>query len=153
MTQTRVAGQDFDLTPESVIAAIDGEAPEPIQEHYAVVAGRRFPPKQVLGLATGLDRADFTTHQARAILRRLGFGVYRRSAASKRTGAGPGADNGAAILEPFIGRWVAQVGGEVIFDADSPEAVLQWLRRYGHTARVWRIPDGPEEAGSALSAP
>ncbi|MGH3870662.1 MAG: hypothetical protein ACRDSR_03945 [Pseudonocardiaceae bacterium] len=27
---------------------------------------------------TGLDRGDFTTHQARSILRRLGFGVHRQ---------------------------------------------------------------------------
>lgn len=53
--------------------------PEPVKEHYVVVSGRRFPPKQVLGVVTGLDRADFTTHQARAVLRRIGFGVFRRS--------------------------------------------------------------------------
>jgi len=38
-----------------------------------VINGRRWPPKQVLALVTGLDRADFTTHQARRALTRLGF--------------------------------------------------------------------------------
>jgi hypothetical protein len=33
----------------------------------------------VIALATGLDRADFTTHQARRILRRLGFTAARRT--------------------------------------------------------------------------
>ena len=36
--------------------------PDPVREHYAVVHGRRYPPKQVLACVTGLDRADFTTH-------------------------------------------------------------------------------------------
>ena len=49
----------------------------PVHEHYVVVGGRRFPPKQVLSCVTGLDRADFTTHQARRILKRLGFVAAR----------------------------------------------------------------------------
>lgn len=47
--------------------------PEPLRGHYVLVEGRRYPPKQVLSLATGLDRADFATHQARRTLKRLGF--------------------------------------------------------------------------------
>jgi hypothetical protein len=36
-----------------------------VYDHFAVVNGRRFPPKQVISLVTGLDRADFNMHQAR----------------------------------------------------------------------------------------
>lgn len=152
MTLAKVAAHEFDLTPEGVGQSVAGVEPEPIREHYIVVAGRRYPPKQVLALATGLDRADFTTHQARAILRRLGFGVYRKgTGGNPRTipaGVGPHKGAEAAALEPFRGRWVAQKGLDVLFDADSPEAVVQWLRRHGRTARVWRIPTSPVEAGS-----
>lgn len=154
MTTARVAGRHFDLTDSSVQAAVEGLDPEPIHEHYAIIGGRRYPPKQVLAAATGLDRADFTTHQARAVLRRLGFAVYRAGAAP--VGAGEGAaphDEFAAALEPFRGRWVAENDGEVLFDADGPEAVVRWLRRHGRSARVWLVPSSADQAGSALSAP
>ncbi|MGH9187631.1 MAG: hypothetical protein ACRD0U_17750 [Acidimicrobiales bacterium] len=157
MRAARVAGHDFDLDHEAVENAVTGVDPEPIHEHYAVIAGRRYPPKQVLAAATGLDRADFTTHQARAILRRLGFGVYRKSA--PRTIADPPSEipprqrAEAEALRPFIGRWIAQDGLDVLFDADSPEAVLRWLRRHGRKATVWRVPASGLEAGSFISTP
>jgi hypothetical protein len=156
MTIARVAGHDFDLqvaTVEEAVAAVD---PEPIREHYAIVGGRRYPPKQVLAEVTGLDRADFTTHQARAILRRLGFGVYRRAkpvADQTTAAAGPHGGVEAAALAPYQGRWVAQDGLQVLFEADGPEAVVRWLRRHGRTARVWRVPASSLEAGSAQSTP
>jgi hypothetical protein len=152
----RVAGTDFDFTQASVERAVATVDPEPIREHYVVVAGRRYPPKQVLARVTGLDRADFTTHQARAVLRRLGFAVYRlgpSEPSGEITGAGPRGGAEAALLSPFRGRWVAQDGLEILFDADQPEPVLRWLRRHGRTARVWLVPSSPLEAGSALSAP
>jgi hypothetical protein len=156
MTTARIAGQDYDLSPADVEAGLTGLDPEPIRDHYVVVAGRRFPPKQALAAATGLDRADFTTHQARAVLRRLGFGVYRRSPVSPSPepgGVGPHGGAEAELLDRYKGRWVAQVPGEVLFDAESPEAVLAWLRRHNLRARIWRVPATPSETGSALSAP
>jgi len=81
MTLARVAGEDFELDAHQVERTLAGVDPEPIREHYVVVGARRYPPKQVMAMVTGLDRADFTTHQARSILRRLGFGVYRRQGA------------------------------------------------------------------------
>ena len=59
----------------------------------------------------------------------------------------------AAMLAPFAGRWEAQDGLSVVFDGDSPQAVLEWLRRRGRSARVWHVPASPTEAGSALSTP
>jgi len=157
MTIARIAGHDFDLTASAIEGSMAAVTAEPILEHYAIVGGRRYPPKQVLAAATGLDRADFTTHQARAVLRRLGFGVYRRSAAeaaSPRTASdGPHGGAEAAMLAPFVGRWIAQDGLSVLFDADSPEAVLRWLRRHGRSARVWQVPSSPMQAGSTLSTP
>lgn len=158
MLVVQVAGRDFELDPVAVERTLADVDPEPIQEHYVVSAGRRYPPKQVLAEVTGLDRADFTTHQARSILRRLGFGVHRRSRsqpAAVLSAIRPGPHGGAeaAALRPYAGRWVAQDGLEVLFDADSPEAVMRWLRRHGLRARVWRVPGAPTEAGSSLSTP
>lgn len=130
--------------------------PEPIKEHYVVVGRRRFPPKQVLAVVTGLDRADFTTHQARAVLRRIGFGVYRRSHEVMAGATGDDRSRGGAeavLLQAHIGRWVAQDGLEVLYAADDVESVLGWLRRHGRRARVWRVPGSPEQAGSALATP
>ncbi|HVE47709.1 MAG TPA: hypothetical protein VNA57_13295 [Acidimicrobiales bacterium] len=157
MTTARVAGQDFDLIADEIEKAVAGVEPEPIHEHFAVVAGRRYPPKQVLAIATGLDRADFTTHQARSVLRRTGFGVYRLSrrapAASEDPRVGPKGGAEASALRPFSGRWIAQDGFNVLFDADSPELVVKWLGRHGRKARVWRVPASTVEAGSSLSVP
>jgi hypothetical protein len=58
----------------------------------------------------------------------------------------------AAALEPYIGRWVAQDGLEVLYDADSPYDVVRWLRTNGLRATVWKVPATPEEAGSMLYA-
>lgn len=56
-----VAGRRFMLEREQVEAAVADKLPEPLREHFVVVGGRRYPPKQVLEAATGVDRADFTT--------------------------------------------------------------------------------------------
>lgn len=156
MTMARVAGVDFDLDAVAVERSVEGLDPEPIQEHYAVIGGRRFPPKQVLAAVTRLDRADFTTAQARSVLRRLGFGVYRRSAAvpdRRQRGVGPHDGAEATVLEHYAGRWVAQEGLEIVFDADSVDGVLQWVRRHGRRARVWRVPSQPSDVGSTQSLP
>lgn len=156
MTIATVAGCQFELDAGSVESALEAEVPEPINEHYVVVRGRRFPPKQALAVVTGLDRADFTTHQARAVLRRLGFGVYRRShdiSLGSATSTGPRGGAEAALLQAHLGRWVAQDGVEILHAADDPESVVRWLRRHGRRARVWRVPASSSDAGSALSTP
>ena len=157
MAMARVAGVDFELDAGQIERVASSLDPEPLREHYVVVDGRRFPPKQVLGAVTHLDRADFTTHQARAVLKRLGFGVHRvgHSAGQVVTdpSAGPHGGAEAAILEQFRGRWVAQDGSVVLYDADRVDAVINWLRRNGLRARVWQVPDGADSAGSTLSTP
>ncbi|MGZ8693322.1 MAG: hypothetical protein ACXWZT_11405, partial [Gaiellaceae bacterium] len=77
MATFTIAGQRFDLEPGPIEQTLETVLPEPIQEHYVVVRGRRYPPKQVISCLTELDRADFTTHQARRIMRRLGFTTAR----------------------------------------------------------------------------
>lgn len=157
MLTTRVAGTDFELDAAGVERAVAEVDPEPVREHYVVIGRRRYPPKQVLAAVTGLDRGDFTTHQARSILQRLGFGVHRRGYVPQpRDGdvsTWPHRGAEAAALAPYIGRWIAQDGLEVLYDADSPYDVVHWLRRNGLRATVWKVPATPEEAGSMLSTP
>lgn len=152
MTAARVAGEHFELDVEGVERVAADLDPEPIREHYVVIGRRRYPPKQVLAAVTGLDRGDFTTHQARAILRRLGFGVHRRGEAvpcprDPERASRPHGGAEAAALAPYVGRYVAQEpdGIEVIYDSDSPYDVVRWLRKHGLRARVFRVPATPEE--------
>lgn len=49
----RIAGQPFALDADQVRQAVAGVLPEPLHEHYVVIDGRRFPPKQVIAAVTG----------------------------------------------------------------------------------------------------
>jgi hypothetical protein len=156
-----VSGHRFDLDPLRVEAALERALPEPIHEHFIVINGRRWPPKQVLTLVTGLDRADFTTHQARRALTRLGFPAGR--AASRRghhqvdssaaAAAGPTVSVTAErpeplveALRPFIGLWVAVRDDEVLVAAPSAKEVIAWLARHRQRAQsMFRVP-GSEQA-------
>ena len=146
MPTMTVSGHQYDLDPQTVEAALDGVLPEPIHEHFVVVNGRRWPPKQVLALVTGLDRADFTTHQARRALTRLGFpagraagarGRHRADASSRPLafGSADPPETLAEALRPFIGLWVAVRGDEVLVAAPSPKEIVAWLARHGQRAQ------------------
>jgi hypothetical protein len=151
-----VAGHQYDLDPRTVEEALDGVLPEPIHEHFVVVNGRRWPPKQVLARVTGLDRADFTTHQARRALTRLGFPAGRAAgtrghhpaAASSRPpafGVASPPETLAEALRPFIGLWVAVRGDEVLVAASSPKEVVAWLARHRQRAQsMFRVVDSEE---------
>lgn len=155
MTQVRatIAQQEFAFESSEIELLLQDVMPEPLRDHYVVVAGRRFPPKQVIGLVTGLARADFNTHQARRILSRLGFTVGRRGRDSLPALDRPGPHRGreADLLRPFAGRWVAQRGFEVVVAADTPQAVLEWLERNNqHADAMFKVPrDETEATGTA----
>lgn len=161
MATFTVAGRHVALDRESVERGLEGILPEPVREHYVVVGVRRYPPKQVIGVVTGLDRADFTTHQARRILMRLGFtasrvGAYAPPALDgpqERAGALPHGGRQAAALEPYRGLWVA-LGDptEVIVAAETPQEVLSWLARHGRRAAggLFRVP-APDETADGLA--
>ncbi len=151
-----IAKQRFDLRREAIERALRGSLPEPIANHYVVVGSRRYPPKQAIAAVTGLDRADFTTHQARRILMRLGFAVGRlhterggrpdrgsvsaqaqitASAASRRRELG-------ATLARLRGQWVAVKGDELLVAAATPREVVAWLARYNQRAdSMYRVPE------------
>ncbi|MDQ2982183.1 MAG: hypothetical protein M3R26_07670 [Actinomycetota bacterium] len=156
MARFTIAGEEFELAQGNIETRLRTLLPDPVQEHYVVVRGRRFPPKQVISCVTGLDRADFTTHQARRILRRLGFVAARAThdeePAGAPAGAGPRGGRQAEALRPHMGKWVALAGPtEVLVAADSPQEVLAWLARHERRAPygMFRVPVSPAEAEGA----
>jgi hypothetical protein len=164
MTAMTVSGHRYDLDRRGVEEALRRELPEPIQEHFVVINGRRWPPKQVLALVTGLDRADFTTHQARRALTRLGFTAARAPARSGRhpaphsAGAEPEPAGRTAeprepsveALRPFIGMWVALRGDEVLVAAPTPKEVVAWLAKHRQRAQsVFRVADSDQAIAGA----
>ena len=156
MSRFQVAHQLVDLDRDSVEAALVRVLPEPIQEHYVVVGGRRYPPKQVIACATGLDRADFTTHQARRILVRLGFTAARVTNEVPREVEPrpdlPHSGRQAAALAPYAGQWVAlSTPTDVLAAAETPEAVLGWLAQHRRRADygMFRVPVDAADAGGA----
>ncbi len=161
MRTVTVSGHVFHLDAQHVEMAVEATLPEPIHDHYVIIGGRRWPPKQVLALVTGLDRADFTTHQARRILTRLGFTAARAKPSRPHpprsplpdSPAGPavagtpdGLPSMAESLRPFIGQWVAVRGSDVLVAAPSPRQVVAWLAEHDQCAQsMFRVP-GSEEA-------
>lgn len=152
MTTFTISGQQFELERDDVENSLANRLPDPVYEHYVVVRGRRFPPKQVLSCATGLDRADFTTHQARRILKRLGFVAARAHRSERADAAGDQESQRstqADALSPYVGQWVALAGPtEVLVAADTPQEVLEWLAHHERRASygMLRVPASIAEA-------
>lgn len=150
----RIAGQPFRLRDRDVLRAMRTLDPEPIASHFVVVGARRFPPKQVISAVTGLDRADFTTHQARRTLLRLGFTAGRRAA--QRPGSRPSTastDGGglADQLRDLAGQWVAIKDDDVLYAAATPQRLVGWLAEHGQKAdSVYRAPED-EVAATGLA--
>jgi hypothetical protein len=147
-----IAGRRFSLGRRQVERRMRGVLPDPVAQHYVVVNGRRYPPKQVIGHVTGLDRADFTTHQARRILMRLGFAAGRRTKGSIRgRGQADARRDLAEALKPLAGQWVAVKGEDVMVAAASPHDVVAWLSRHDQRAdSMFRVPED-EVAASGLA--
>ncbi|SFP54187.1 hypothetical protein SAMN05660464_3512 [Geodermatophilus dictyosporus] len=61
------------LDADAVRAVLHGRSPEEVRTHWVEIEDARWPPKQVLALATGLHRRTFTSHRALGLLARLGF--------------------------------------------------------------------------------
>jgi hypothetical protein len=151
-----IAKQRFALRRDRVERVLRQTLPEPIASHYVVIGRRRYPPKQAISLVTGLDRADFTTHQARRILTGLGFAAGRRprkptpapsaGSASHRAGT-TRARPTAETLEPFVGQWVATKEAEVLVAAPEPRAVVGWLAEHHQRAdSMFRVPADERQA-------
>ena len=152
VTRVRIAGRPFLLHRRDVVRALRTVDPEPIISHFVVVGTERFPPKQVISAVTGLDRADFTTHQARRTLMRLGFSAGRRARGALRresTADRPG--ELAERLQPLVGKWVAIREDDVLHAASTPRELVDWLSRHGQRAdSMFRVPED-ERAATGLA--
>jgi hypothetical protein len=150
--RVRIAGQPFVLRRSDVVHALSDVDPEPIASHFVIVGSRRFPPKQVISEVTGLDRADFTSHQARRTLMGLGFSAGRRGAgqASRHPSNREPSGLGERLI-PLAGQWVAIKDDDVLHAADTPADLVSWLARHGLRAdSMFRVPeDARAETGLA----
>ena len=156
--EVKIAGHPFVLRSTDVVRAMQGVDPEPIASHYVVVGTRRFPPKQIISHLTGLDRADFTTHQARRTLIRLGFSAGRRpphttgirfEPARLQSTSAPGAL--ADRLRSLAGTWVAIRDDDILHSSESPRELVAWLSRHGQKAdSMFRVPED-ERAATGLA--
>ncbi len=147
----KIAGERFRLRNQEIVRALRGREPEPIKSHFVVVRGRRFPPKQAISAVTGLDRADFTTHQARRTLMRLGFTVGRRGRGTSTDASGRDDGGATESMSDLVGQWVAIKDGQVLYAAASPQELVGWLGRHGQRAdSMFRVPED-EPAASGLA--
>lgn len=152
--EVQIAGQPFVLRNRDVLLALRKVDPEPITSHFIVVGNQRFPPKQVISAVTGLDRADFTTHQARRTLMRLGFAAGRRSPAAPSGGEPEHESRSSADpprladrLRPLVGQWVAIKDDDVLHASRTPQEVVGWLVRHGQRAdSMFRVPEDDRAA-------
>lgn len=139
-----IAGRPFRFSAPRVVRALRGVTPEPVHSHYVVVGRRRYPPKQVISELTGLDRADFTSHQARRTLMRLGFVVGRAGSAVRRQ-AGKPPETAPPLVERLrqhTGEWVALRDDELLHASESPRMLVQWLSEHGQQAdTMFRVPE------------
>jgi hypothetical protein len=140
-----IAGRQYELDRDEVERAMEDVLPEPLVEHFVVVAGRRFPPKQVVTEVTGLDRADFTTHQARSVLRRLGLVTGRCSELSvprpdpPRDELPPPLVADPEEVERHRGQWVAVRDGRVLVAHEDPRRIVDWVVHHGERAQMVRV--------------
>jgi hypothetical protein len=75
MARFTVGGTQFELTSEDLERRLLTVVPEAIRELYVEVNGNRYPVKQALAEAAGLQRGMFTSHDAMRVLRRLNFPI------------------------------------------------------------------------------
>src|SRR5690349_4374167 len=71
VVEVTVGGATLRLSRDAVIRAVAPGGFGPVRQHAVEVEGARYPVKEVFARATGLNRLDFNTVQARGTLRRL----------------------------------------------------------------------------------
>lgn len=161
LKEVTIAKRRFELRRDRVERMMRQALPDPLTSHYVVIGRHRYPPKQVIALVTGLDRADFTSHQARRVLMGLGFPVGRRDPAPSSSRSDGGLtqaprqtaprDTGhreahrhelVETLRSFPGQWVAVKDEELLVAASTPKEVVGWLARHDKRAdSMFRVPE------------
>ncbi|MCJ1696729.1 AAA family ATPase [Rathayibacter caricis] len=79
--QFTIDGNPYELTRESVEAALGAVEPAAVTKYSVEALGRRWPVKQVLAVATGLTTKPFDSGKAQRVLAQLGFAVEGELAA------------------------------------------------------------------------
>ena len=74
VTTIQIQGNEYKISDDDIRRVARTHAPEPLVGYYVEVEGRRYPPKQLVRLATG-TRDAFNSANARSALTRLGFAV------------------------------------------------------------------------------
>jgi hypothetical protein len=77
-----LSGRKFNITPGEVERKMQGREPEVVHTHAVKISGKRYPVKQVMSVITGLSKADFNSHQAHQVLRRIGLSVVTAKGAN-----------------------------------------------------------------------
>ncbi len=70
----RIQGEEYEISDDEIRRVARTHAPDSIVRYYVEVEGRRYPPKQLIRLATRTRHA-FNSANARSALTRLGFVV------------------------------------------------------------------------------
>jgi 5-methylcytosine-specific restriction protein B len=69
-----IRGVKYEITRDDILRVATSVHPASIRTYYVEVQGKRFPPKQLIRLATGTPW-PFNSANARSALTRLGFHV------------------------------------------------------------------------------
>lgn len=75
MAQFILRGKTFDLDRNDIESAVRGRSPERIQKYAVSIGGKEWPIKQVVRLATSLQSAEFTAHDAFRVLQKIGYEI------------------------------------------------------------------------------
>src|SRR5262245_35841818 len=101
MATFRLAGRSFDLDREDFERAVRGVEPGPISKYAVPLGGLRYPPKQVVALATRAGAAEFQTQEALRVLRLVGILPVPQEAAPRQR---DGSDNNSSPRNRRRGR-------------------------------------------------
>ena len=136
----RIAHRDIEIAAGDIEAACARISPEPQHQHWVEVGTRRWPPKQVVAVALGLARSEFTAHTALRILRRLGF----------RTSDWPGQARGTSSHALETPR-----GHDPALDelAEASRTLGAFLRDENLTSRLARLENDLRDADGERSGP
>jgi len=72
-----IGGQRCRLTRKGIEARMEGVEPENVRCHGVRIGRRLYPVKQVIARSAGVSKADFNSHEARRVLRQLGFALVQ----------------------------------------------------------------------------
>lgn len=74
-TSFTLAGQRFKLSADDIRTRLAGHRPDSIQQYWVEIDGVQWPVKQVIALATRIEKKDFQSRDSRRLLAKLGFRV------------------------------------------------------------------------------